>query len=48
MFVNMQNINFTTQFFLEIAKTLYTCYYEYFRHAWPGPSKIIVSIYRKL
>ena len=32
----------------DITKTLHTCYFEYFRHAWPHPSKLIASIYRNL
>ena len=32
----------------DIVKTLRTCYFKYFRYAWSHPSKIIVSIYRKV
>ena len=45
MFISMQNISFTAQFFLGL---LHNCYFEYLRHVWWNPSKIIISIYREL
>ena len=48
LFISMQNINFITQFFLEILQTLYTCYFEYFRYGRPHPQEMTVSIYGKL
>ena len=44
MLTSMQNINFITQFSIlswDTAKTLHNCYFQYFRHAWLHPSKMI-------
>ena len=37
-----------SHFFWDIAKTLQSCYFGKFGNTWPSPSKIILSIFRKL
>ena len=48
MFICMEKNKFISNFFLGIVKALQTCYFGNFGNAWPSPSKIIVSICRKL
>ena len=50
MFICIERINFISNFFFKILiiKILQTCYLGDFGNAWPSPSKIIVSICRKL
>ena len=48
MFICMQAIKFTPHFVLEILKRYCSKYFDKFEDAWPKPTKMTVSVCRKL